>query len=1146
MPTPFGRDEISALDELETWMGDEERRLRVCLGEVDLVVRADLDEAEVQRIQGFYGIAAQRHRRKGRAIRHFIDRYPALTMTALVGHAALAYEHGRYWESFWAELGLPRTLAFENALRECVESNLQRFGLDAFPSLRGQYVQTLGVHAGVPIHCMGALVEVADEYLHRGRLASGAGLMDWIVRSDKNPQVLKLAKPVRNFLMHGGSFAIEVLDYLVKNVDRMLDGGTPNAIELDIRTIPRILRQGFDAALEVHAFGRSGGAGASSAARGRRSPSVVFTPLDDQVVIELPPTELGEEEKWRVWYDGDIAVASPSGEWGLDWREWEPTRLPIPKPARELVIECSSAEAAWRVPLVRTNDPILLFDRDGRWLRNQAVLPKGQILAVYPEHARLVDEVADVDLQPYAVFGSPGGWRGWQVAAVDLSPATSLRVVTDARKGILRGVRVIEVPRLELGAPIVGLTTAAGVPVYAVKPRLRLPGRGNGEDSSWRVQVRRSIDRGPVTDSTYTTGVDARTVEPFAGVHGDLAGQFDIAVTGSAGSSLRYTVFVLEGVDVTIDRWVRPPALGGLEPVTAQIPTRSSIRPVETSVEFSGSDIKRNIRFTAAVVTHALVLTPPYVRIHVGSVGHAIRWRTSVPMLFHADLDEQSLLVLSVPGCSALRLELVGRDSTALKWYCPRRTGDGHFEADLRVFTDVARRAGDCVLTAVAVSEDQKIVRFTAAQIRPVGSCREIRIEDESMVFDGLRVVDNLVANVWWSTAPWAGAREIPVTDVVVPLPKDLIAAGKLLVQLRVSDPWVLDEPPQWPDNRVFEIDQAGYRRDRNKNRERLSKYLAQGGGHPPRSPQVMPEIWTVLARTLHDPGDVLQGQMRRELLRVVSENPRTALESLGNSTIPTSRLPSLVVHTELARQNYGSTETSNELHSNPWVGCMIEISDLPPLSARRRTARGERLDTLNYLEQHGGDPLITVLGCGTLPSTGRPEHEIVSDLVSLGDDALDYLATEIRSVPGPMLSPEARWSAYLEAFDQRSIWTGPDSPLGLIVEARHLSADLEERSPALYSAVSERLAVFAEIGADAAWTAVPAFSLVAAGLARLEAHQFERELLTPAVLEHWGRVAVHCPTLVATDLVFAEAVLTFEEYGDLVTDSPSKWDDRF
>ena len=168
--------------ELADWLHDEELRFRVRLRDVDLMVRADFDESKIHRIQGFYGVAARRHRAAGGVIRDFIGEFPALTLTALVGHAALAYDHGRYWDTFWAELGLPRRLAFENALRESVIPAIDRFELDRFPDLRGRYVSILSVHAGIPIHCLGALVDVAAEYLHRGRSVSGAGLADWISR----------------------------------------------------------------------------------------------------------------------------------------------------------------------------------------------------------------------------------------------------------------------------------------------------------------------------------------------------------------------------------------------------------------------------------------------------------------------------------------------------------------------------------------------------------------------------------------------------------------------------------------------------------------------------------------------------------------------------------------------------------------------------------------------------------------------------------------------------------------------------------------------------------------------------------------------------------------------------------------------------
>src|SRR5574340_461871 len=273
-------------------------------------------------------------------------------------------------------------------------------------------------------------------------------------------------------------------------------------------------------------------------------------------------------------------------------------------------------------------------------------------------------------------------------------------------------------------------------------------------------------------------------------------------------------------------------------------------------------------------------------------------------MLFHPDFDEQSVLMMNIPECTALRLELLDRSGHRSKWECPRRTADGLYETDLRRFAGAAHIAGECRLIAVAVGPNDALARFMVAQIRPAGTCLDIRIEDGALVFHGLRIVDNLAAYIWWETAPWIAARELPVMDIRTPLPREFIKAGNLYVQLHIADMWVHHEPPTWPDESAFKVEQPGWRHDRNNGRERLSKYLALGG-HAPTSEKTMPEIWTVLARVLDASEDVRAAQMRRDLLHVVSENPRTALETLGNSTIPISDLPSLIIHAELARRAF-------------------------------------------------------------------------------------------------------------------------------------------------------------------------------------------------------------------------------------------------
>ncbi|MCK0093733.1 hypothetical protein MWU77_23465 [Rhodococcus sp. F64268] len=1120
--------------DLEQWLADTELEMAGRLDQVNLIVRADFEESEVHRLQGFYGIASKRSRLRRRPVREFVAQYPALTLTVLAGHAALAYEQGRYWESFWEELGVPKTLAFESALRECVEPNLERFGLDVFPELRGRYVQTLGVHSGIPIHCMDALVAVAAMYLHRGMDASGAGLADWITRSERNADVLALASPVRNFLRFGGVFAIEVLDRIVRGLsdsdsDRPLDALDDHGI-----TLPAITLEGIRAALS--AFRAPAVPGTQPAVvRRQANPTLAYSFLDDQIVVDLPATP-ADDEVWSVSVDGETNLVEPESRWGIEWYEAPPTSVPVKRPAREVIVEQGSSGRIRSLPVVRADDPVLLFDMEGKPLNDRASLPKSEVIVVQPVDATLVDRVSGSAIEPYAELVTPSGWAGWRAMMVDLAGSDSFQIETGSTHGILRGVRVVEAPEIVLSDRLIGLTTSSGIQVVGSRPRLRLPARASSETSKWLVRVR-AANGTVLAESEFAARSERQEVDPFANITPPLVGPLTVSVTGSAGSSVEFTTFVLEGVQVSLSRWVRVPASGGLSEVTARFDSTLGIDAIEPRMTFAAGDIRRAATFTNDGHSHTLYLTPPHIQIHVGVPDQAIKWFTSSRVLLHDDL-ETSLLVLSIPGCTSVRLEVRDRDGNRLKWYCPKRRVDDQFAVDLRVFYDVVHGLDQCELTALAVSEDERIARFAVATIRPVGTCEGIWVEDGHMVFDGLRIVDDLAASVWWTTAPWAGGIEMAVTENRMPLPKELKRAGDLLVKLHVADPWVRYDPPIWPDNSAFVVEQPGYKKDRNNGRERLSKYLAEGGTAP-TSEKTMPEIWSVLARVLDDVGDVHSSQTRRELLRVVSENPRKALETLGNSTVPASGIPALIVETEIVRQSFWANDTRNELHVNPWVGCMVEIADLPSLFVRRHDVVEERSETLRYLAKHGGTELLTVLLSGQLPATGRQRHEIISDIVRLGDEALERFAVLARSVPSALLSPESIWSAYLEAFDAREAWLGIDSPSGLLADARHLAKDLAGTWSHLDAAVNERLDIVAAVFDEGnQWTAIPAFTFVVAALARLEAHGLVSDALSPGMVETWGRLAARCPNLVTTDLLLAEAVVTRHQHGDLLSES--------
>jgi hypothetical protein len=118
---------------LADWMSDKDFEWRTRLKPVNLVIETDFSADEVRAAQSKYGAAAQQLLNRGRTYSEIINRYPALTLAILVGHAALAYDQGKYWESFWDELGLSHDPEFENEIRRNVVGLLDKFSLARFP-----------------------------------------------------------------------------------------------------------------------------------------------------------------------------------------------------------------------------------------------------------------------------------------------------------------------------------------------------------------------------------------------------------------------------------------------------------------------------------------------------------------------------------------------------------------------------------------------------------------------------------------------------------------------------------------------------------------------------------------------------------------------------------------------------------------------------------------------------------------------------------------------------------------------------------------------------------------------------------------------------------------------------------------------------
>jgi len=67
-------------------------------------------------------------------------------------------------------------------------------------------------------------------------------------------------------------------------------------------------------------------------------------------------------------------------------------------------------------------------------------------------------------------------------------------------------------------------------------------------------------------------------------------------------------------------------------------------------------------------------------------------------------------------------------------------------------------------------------------------------------------------------------------------------------------------------------------------------------------------------------------------------------------------------------------------------------------------------------------------------------------------------------------------------------------------------------------------------------WMLMAVQSLTLAFLARLEAHgRISGQYLNSGLLAEWARLAQLCPTMVANDLLIAEALMLYDRRGDLI-----------
>ncbi|MDS1116641.1 hypothetical protein RD149_23110 [Gordonia westfalica] len=1120
---------------------DEEFRIREALKNVSLFFELNFDEDELRRAQELFGRLVAREIGVGTQMT-LIKRYPALTLTTLIGHAGLSYEQGRYWESFWDDLGLDRDPEFENELRRSFFDLLRKFRLREFPDFSGRtYVMAMAMHAGIPVHCLSDLVDVIEDHIQQGRDASGAAVVEWLTEPGMDHRLGRLDVPVRNFLGLGGETAVSILDRVIEFLVFTLEKPDVwNDLELETATtgLPTLILNGLIERIRDRPFlADVDERTASRALRRQSGPVVAYSVDDDEVEVHVPYPASDGDLPWKVTFSGVTREIFAERGWGSEDGEHPLTPVSITSPSREVTMRHDASEASYRVALFDSADPLLLFTPEGRFIPRHSTLPRGLVLAMHPKDAAVLDAVTRSELRAVDDVRVPSGWTGWRVHTLNLSNHSSILVVRTGQDGSVRGVRSVGSPSFVLGKALPGLFTPAGLSVYADLPTVDLPPHVGSEPVTWQVKTRRVGDHEWLTDCDWQSDTEETELDPFDGVEEALLGQYEIVVSGDRGPDQRLVLFIAEGLTIDYEVPFRRPVESGLTPTICLIGSQFDL-PVDTEVlEFGPNDRENDIRVGTAGHGFKLVVRPPHFEFRIDTVGSPAQWRSSPLALSPADLEQHSIIAVRVPEASRVVFALLDQQAETLQSEVQERRSNDVFQVASRRFVDTARGAEVTRLVAIVETPDGIVDEITLADIRPARLCSAISLDGQDLVFNDLADIQDLGVWVWAATAPWKPVQRLVISRGRALLSDSLRDAGDLIAQVFVDDPFAVISRPRQPSSDAMRVRQPGWVRDSDQVLDELAQYLA-GEGKAPLVAEAAAGAWAALALLRWDRSDSKSQHLRGGLVRILGRNPRFALEALGNSVVSQDEMMGLLIRTHLVDYPFSASFTLNDMHPNPWIGCMIEIADLPALREKASTVATERAETLGYLRAQGGVDLMALLQSGKMV---RPGAGVFSrgdlPLLQKSVEEVSQIYEDLRLVPGPLLDADTRTSAAFEVFRRRHEWTADPISRELPSHVTKAVAAVKDVSPALYDVIASR-----DEGLDGVdtfehpWMMLPAQSLTLAAVARLESRgEFEYPPMTADMRNAWAVLADYFPEMVAGDLLIAEALTAHLTYGDLI-----------
>ncbi len=1044
--------------DVREWVDDRNDTWAAGLRRVSLVAELEVDDDDAERAIRTLGAVLRRNVASSIAIHH-----PAFLLVALTYAGMTSWEEGTFYAKVAASMGCTKD-AVEDATK-AFHKCLDKFDLPKFDEAGGmRWVTPVLLHGGIPLDHLDELLDLLTARRHRDASLSGESFVEWV---RLNPRTVETQpKALVRFLHYGGDFAPD----LVGRVIDLVDG--QDAI------LPRRVRERLDALIAE---------GRVTKPTGRREARPTFAVLDTgSLILRLPGVRLSgpeREVRWSVRQGGTVESVAATVPWIAGAQVTDAVSVEVVAPVRDVTVERDGSATV--LPLVRSEDPLLVFDADGELVPTTRPIPAGAVTVMWP---------AGSDQPPLGRDGTrwlgddvdvPYGWDGWTQRQGTVSTGEILRW----NQGPAHRVAGADKARVVTGERKPWVQTLDGFDVTGDLPTVQLPMAA--EPGDWVVQV--SNRGGDLLERQIPA---THSVHLLSHRRGLVAADLVVSVKGPLGRGVERRVVVAERLDVECSPVYRP-----LAPYGGLVEGETVVR--QDGVQLGRWNLGASQR-TAEVEVDGLqlVVTPPHTSLSWVNRGIPGPW-TVEPVVISSDHIAEG--TLRVDGLAeGPPPHLVFASGFMRQELLPKRARRASCEFNLASLRDAVNQAGSGTLILAGSADEARVATVRPKRLAEWADIEHGRLRVGATVSEPLELVVHRLA------APWEPARVLRCDSDSVDLPSGLRDCGPLRVLVRRVDEWVAATPSGLPvkGTDIFDVDQRwDASLESPSNRWVCGKLV---GAHLDEEPEVTP--WTIDCAVEAMAASALPviDAVRLAVGDVLRFNPKVSLEGLSATSASTAKVTYALVASGLV------SAPAEAMDRPDLVEALLSRSPLAAALAASAAVRrhGVATPAAALLASELGEPLFDLWG-GHFDdaAVGRfePEFERKPELPRI---FYDYLAP----VPKVLLDDDSRTAACYQMWQLRRSLAGPaESALPQINVARRV---LDKHGVDLWPLIQARLSHDGVI-------ALPALSIAFALVARLAAYQEGlARRFTDDRRRIFGTLALYAPDLVAIDLIRADAAV--------------------